>query len=310
MTKTPLRLSIFLVLATLALLPIGCRFLSLGDTEDGLIATAPEVRGSATVLFKIVDPDRKAGIAAGEGMPAGTVRANGTGAKVTFRLILVDPGAATNRVTTLTKTVTASGDGAAEASFQGVPAKSVIGEIVIDNGNIGGKNRFHGAGDLNSGENVLEVSPKGSGHRSDITANVVLSIVQMPELLAIPIPALVSRIETAGAAAIANPTGDSYATVLNAFVTTQVPGASTARELAPGPKIPRRCGVLPTRLARASNRSGFFARVWVAMGMSPGRMPTERGWPSLGTRSATDRSRRLSFSKGPFSQRPFSKMAT
>jgi alpha-tubulin suppressor-like RCC1 family protein len=222
MTKRWPRFSVFLLVASLTLLPLGCRFFSLGDAEEALVSPAPETKGSAKVMFKVVDPDQKANIAIGGEVPAGTVRASGNGAKVTFRLILVDPGAAANRVTTLVKTVTTGENGTAEASFQGIPATSVVGEIVIENGAIGGKNRFHGAGDLTSGDNVLEVSPKGCGHRSDITANVVLAIMQVPELLNIPLPGLVSRIETAGAATIANPTADSYAAVLNAFVTTQV----------------------------------------------------------------------------------------
>lgn len=81
------------------------------------------------------------------------------------------------------KRVSVDAEGKAEVSFSGVPETPVVGQMLIDGGSLGGKSDFHGAADLVSGENILELAPVGSGHASDISANLMLEVMKIPELV-------------------------------------------------------------------------------------------------------------------------------
>ncbi len=201
------------LLLALAGLFSGCGFFGINGVEE-VLAPAPVTTGPANVSFKVVLPDRPEQV--GTAIPA--IRANGLSARVIIRLILVTPGTSGQNTTILTKTVDVV-DGQVSASFNGVPPQTVIGEFSIENGNIAGKSDFHGASDLNSGDNVLEVSPKGSGHRSDIVANVVLAVIHITAVIQNSPANLVSAIESAAATEISQGGGGAYNDVLNSFLT-------------------------------------------------------------------------------------------
>ncbi|MFZ2960679.1 MAG: Ig-like domain-containing protein [Candidatus Ozemobacteraceae bacterium] len=192
----------------------GCSLFSLDDAGEGILPILPNTSGPASVQFKLVLPDEPRGSVPNTAIRAGT----GGTAHVTFRLILVTPGNGKN-TTVLTRVVNVDNQGNATASFTGIPAQTVIGEISIENGTIAGKTDFHGASDLNSGNNVLEVSPKGSGHRSDILANVVMAITNISEAIQTAPFNLVSTIENSAATELASSSGGLYNDVLNAVIT-------------------------------------------------------------------------------------------
>jgi uncharacterized repeat protein (TIGR02543 family) len=94
------------------------------------------------------------------------------------------------------KRVSVDAEGKAEVSFSGVPATPVVGQMLIDGGSLGGKADFHGAADLVSGENVLELAPVGSGHTADLSANLLLEVMKVPELVKAAPAKLVTSIKS------------------------------------------------------------------------------------------------------------------
>lgn len=193
---------------------LGCRMFDGSESASPLAPVLSDSTGNAKVQFKLVFPDDSI-----SGIPVGAIRAAAT-AKVRFRLIMVNPGDRNNPTSTLIKTVDAIG-GSAEVSFTGLPTKTTIGEIVIEGGSIQGKTEFHGATDLKEGDNLLEVSPKGCGHKSDVVANVIMQIVNVPDLIQrVTTTDLAMRIESVGANALVNPTTEVYTEVFNKAVTS------------------------------------------------------------------------------------------
>lgn len=155
------------------------------------------------------------------------IRAADTGAKVTFRITLLQPGDTKNPTVTFLKTAAVQSDGSATTSFTGLPEGSAIGEITIDGGNIGGKSLFHGASDLFPGDNTITVSPKGSLHQSDILANAMLAIAADPELIKIAKPNLVTNAANAAATLLANPDENVYTKVLDSITNNSLTFDST-----------------------------------------------------------------------------------
>jgi len=202
------RWSVFFILFLTGIL-CGCSFFDLHDLQsDGeSLINGPEV-GSANVAFNIVIPGRAS--------LSPVIRAAETGAKVTFRITLLQPGNTSKPTITFLKTAVVQADGSATTSFTGLPEGSAIGEITIDGGNIGGKSLFHGASDLFPGDNTITVSPKGSLHQSDILANAMLAIAADPELIKLAKPNLVTNVANAAASLIASPDENVYAKVFEA----------------------------------------------------------------------------------------------
>jgi len=216
-----------LVLLCLVTTIVGCAYLGNEGGALSNVLGVTETAGPASVQFKVLLP---AANGTGTQPPATAIlRATtpASGATVIFRLTLVD--AASNRVTTLTRTVKVDASGTVTTSFAGVPALSAVGEIRIEGGAIGGQTDFHGAADLMNGNNVLEVSPKGCGLRSDILANVVKLVANAGDLLSGAPANLVSAIESAGASRLGTTSATQYNDVLNDFVATRIslPGLLT-----------------------------------------------------------------------------------
>lgn len=187
----------------------GCSLFNLHEDTAAVLGIPAATSGSANVAFNIVVP--------GHANLTPSVRAAETGAEVTFRVTLLQPGSTTNPTITFLKKVAVQSDGSATVSFSSLPEGAAIGEITIAGGNIGGKSMFHGASDLFPGDNTITVSPKGSLHESDILANAMLAIAADPELIKISKPNLVTNAANAAATFIANPTDDVYARVFESI---------------------------------------------------------------------------------------------
>ncbi len=147
---------------------VGCLFSGFpGDSARWL---PPDMNtGTARIELKIVIPEKGPGIST-RLVPA--IRMDGgTSAVVKIQLSLLFSNAE-GRVTTLRKETKVT-DGAASFSFDTIPALPIIAELAIENGSIGGKTEFHGVADLIPGNNLVELSPKGCGHPSDIMARAM-----------------------------------------------------------------------------------------------------------------------------------------
>ncbi|MFZ2958524.1 MAG: hypothetical protein WA705_16680 [Candidatus Ozemobacteraceae bacterium] len=146
-----------------------CRFNPFSDpTENGasqILGTA----GQSKVAFSIVLPQKDL---------AGTlsaIRTNNTaGASVTFRLLLMNKGNASEPFFVMEKRCVVN-NGKADVEFSGIPAVPVVAEVQIENGSIIGYTDFHGAGELYPGSNTLYLAPVGSKESIDIIAQTFKS---------------------------------------------------------------------------------------------------------------------------------------
>ncbi|MFZ2959284.1 MAG: fibronectin type III domain-containing protein [Candidatus Ozemobacteraceae bacterium] len=183
------------VLLVLALLfgTLGC--LNGGGNSDNPVGPVPgnnpglgnsPVGIAQSVQFRIVLPGQSTmgGIPAASLMP--TIRASDLASvSVTFKLILVNVGIATNPTTILSKTVSVDGSGTAEVSFSSIPALTCIGDVHIAGGKIASYSDFHGTQDLlASAANVVFVSPKNSGTLEDILATILDRLTKDSEAFA------------------------------------------------------------------------------------------------------------------------------
>ncbi|MBF0501020.1 MAG: hypothetical protein HQM09_12855 [Candidatus Riflebacteria bacterium] len=117
---------------------------------------------------------------------------------VTFKLILVNVGVATNPTTTMVKTVLADASGTAAATFSAIPARTCVGDIHIAGGNISSFSDFHGAADLiSNATNTIFVGPTGKQGREDVLATVIIRLVASSTLFARATDGLAAKIGTA-----------------------------------------------------------------------------------------------------------------
>lgn len=166
------------ILLTLCIIIItaGCNLFNNPSGSDieavQVTAPTPVVGNAKSVAFKIVlpgKPQQSSNLFASIRATVAT-----TSPTVTFKLTLINVGDTANPTTELKKIVAVDTTGAAQTTFSGVPAKTVIGEITIANGSIGGAKALHGALDLVAGkDNIVDVAPKGSKNLPDFTAEVL-----------------------------------------------------------------------------------------------------------------------------------------
>ncbi len=169
----------------------GCAFFD-SASSNFLFPTDEIPEGSANVKFKIVALSNDA---LGNALSIRPSQESSQ-ATVLFRLVLVFPGNSTDQVRIIQKIVDVNETGQAEVSFSGVPATTVVGQIQINGGSLNGKTDFHGGTDLVAGENQIELAPIGSEHSADLTAKVLLDIINTPELVKASPKNLVSSLQT------------------------------------------------------------------------------------------------------------------
>lgn len=117
---------------------------------------------------------------------------------VTVKLILIDLSKPESPITTLTKKIPVDSSGTARGSFGGVPAVTVIGDILIEGGHIGSWTAFHGACDLReNASNTINLGPKESKGHEDILAQAILLLISDPATVIRCSPGLAARLGAA-----------------------------------------------------------------------------------------------------------------
>ncbi|MFZ4777648.1 MAG: hypothetical protein ACOYM3_19940, partial [Terrimicrobiaceae bacterium] len=182
----------------------GCSLFNMGSNVMGPIAPLETEAKVAQVDFKLVLPP----ISNPVNQPLGTILGStGINCQLTVRLIVFNVGNVAHPSDILSKTVLVTG-GVAEVSFTGVPARPVIAQLSIEAGQIGGWTDFHGAIALKEGANTIELAPRGSGLSQDLLAELLQSIVLVPELVGKATASLVgdadSALKAASQAALAS----------------------------------------------------------------------------------------------------------
>jgi hypothetical protein len=171
-----LAFSIVLILSA-----VGCNpfWSGNGDISSTTQLQGPEKK--ASVKFNVVLPPTK-GRASFKLPEMRFADTTDTSAKVTFKIVLGNPGNSQQPSYTFLKTVPVTG-GTANVTFDAIPAGSVVGLVKIDNGHLSGYTDFIGAKDLVEGANEINVVPAGSGLAEEVVAKVVQSVIQSPDLI-------------------------------------------------------------------------------------------------------------------------------
>jgi formylglycine-generating enzyme required for sulfatase activity len=168
---------------------IGCGISDKNPSNNLSSAINSVPAGNASVKFKMVTPPSV------DGSVNAAIRGS-TSTTVTFKVFVGNPGDSQNPKSVLIKTVPITGD-TASVTFSGLPARPVVAQVHIVNGNYQGYYDFHGALDLTeSSTNIIEVAPAGSRMPQDVVAHAALSAFNSPELMATANAALISSLNT------------------------------------------------------------------------------------------------------------------
>jgi hypothetical protein len=99
-------------------------------------------------------------------------------------VLVANPGNATTPYFKLTKEVDISG-GSAETTFNGIEARPVVVQVLLNNASISGSRAFHGATDLQTGTTVTVTPDRvGAGSKTDLIARVALEFFNNPTMMA------------------------------------------------------------------------------------------------------------------------------
>jgi hypothetical protein len=126
------------------------------------------------------------------------------------------PGSETNKTQTIVKYFTVVSS-AAEITFKNLPTGLIIAKLQIENGNIQGWKNLHGATDLVSGSNNLDVSPAGSKLKADLLASALQNAITNDKLMAAGGSNMATNLANALATVDTN-TVNPYNTVLNLLI--------------------------------------------------------------------------------------------
>ncbi|MFZ2956054.1 MAG: Ig-like domain-containing protein [Candidatus Ozemobacteraceae bacterium] len=204
--------SVLLVLV-LAADQYGCRMNPFLKDESGFSSIAQEPEGRAAVRFHLTIPD----IQPHADVEPSILSLTQSSPQVSIRILLVSPGNTQQPFNKLEKIVVASSKGTVDATFAGLPLQPVVAQVKIENGHVSGWTDFHGAADLQIGDNLVELVPVGSRLSQDLVANVIESIVQIPEAMAnVPLQ-IVSTIQTS-IAGIDLKSSSAYSQALDCFL--------------------------------------------------------------------------------------------
>ncbi|MBF0499737.1 MAG: DNRLRE domain-containing protein [Candidatus Riflebacteria bacterium] len=165
----------------------GCLFNDFGAGKDELSSSTGT--GPASVQFRLVIPDGSS-----ERILPSISGALGSDTQVTVRLFVSNPGSSGSAGTAMIRSSVVGTDGSVSLTFSGLPLHPVLAHLRIDNGNLLGWSEFHGAIDLNPGNNILDLAPCGSKLGTDIIANVVSLILEQPELVLVATNQLVAGV--------------------------------------------------------------------------------------------------------------------
>jgi hypothetical protein len=102
---------------------------------------------------------------------------------IEVRLQLANLGNSSNPVITFKKAVDISGN-SATLTFSALPAKPVLAQVILNNASINGARNLHAAGDLSSGQTTtLTAVPVGSGDATDLSARIMQTALNTPEII-------------------------------------------------------------------------------------------------------------------------------
>ncbi len=104
-------------------------------------------------------------------------------AAVTVKLISINCGDTGSPTVKMSKTANVGSDGRVDFVFT-VPTKTTVAQVSIEGGTINGFSDFQGAADLVEGANVIVVNPLGSRLPSDLTAQLIMQLVNSPTMFA------------------------------------------------------------------------------------------------------------------------------
>ncbi|MDD3146874.1 MAG: SUMF1/EgtB/PvdO family nonheme iron enzyme [Candidatus Riflebacteria bacterium] len=197
------------LLSVMLLLPLVLGILGCwngGGSENPVGPVSPVATGfdnsaagvAQSVSFRIILPDQASNSAIPAASLLSSIRASSVASpSVTFKLVLVNVGATTNRTSTLVKTVPVSASGTAECSFTGVPALTCVSDIHIEGGSIGSYTDFQGALDLSSGTaNLIELAPKNTRVVQEVSAEVINRLVASDTAFLKLLPRLSEKVRT------------------------------------------------------------------------------------------------------------------
>lgn len=115
---------------------------------------------------------------------------------VEVRLQIANLGNPTNPVITLKREVDISAN-SATITFSSLPAKPVLVQVILNNASVGGARNLHVAGDLTSGQTTaLNAVAVGSGGAADLSARIMQTALNTPEIIQNAPANLVSSINT------------------------------------------------------------------------------------------------------------------
>jgi len=176
---------------------VGCQFFSKSDSNpEAASPLAPQgvepirLSGNASLNIAFRLPGQAS---ATSSIHAATVG----GMRVAFILKIINPGHPEQPYTQVRQDVDVVG-GTASATFNNLPANSVVGEVAISSGTYRGFSDFHGAVDLvDTAANTLEVSPVNSTEEPAQVAQVIKDMIAQSAYFGYVQPKIAAAMKTA-----------------------------------------------------------------------------------------------------------------
>ncbi|MGM0601590.1 MAG: Ig-like domain-containing protein, partial [Candidatus Rifleibacteriota bacterium] len=153
----------------------GCNF--LGNSDSQTVFPTGNSETDASLKLNVVLPESE------DNLPGNAAIRGATTPSVKVILNIRQPGSETNKVQTLIKNFTVMSS-AAEITFSNLPTGLIIAKMQIENGHIQGWKSLHGATDLVSGDNELDISPAGSKLKADLLASALQNAIENDKLMA------------------------------------------------------------------------------------------------------------------------------
>ncbi|MBF0548659.1 MAG: Omp28-related outer membrane protein [Candidatus Riflebacteria bacterium] len=205
----------------------GCRFFENNPESPGIAVNNVSItpigsENTASVKLQVILPQTKSESLSYSNIRAFVATQTPT---VTFKLVLVNLGNSASPTITFSRDVQVSQSGAASTTFEAVPVLPALADIHIARGTIASISDFHGAADLATGSNQLEVVAKGSGCAADVISHVIEDLIASPTTLASVSRGLVDKVKTVVTGlSLGSPTiyQDSTAAFINTFPMNRV----------------------------------------------------------------------------------------
>jgi|GEM_PF-772572 len=148
------------------------------DQQSTAISSTSNEKNDASVKLNLVLPDN------GDNLPGNAaIRGAGT-SQLTIILTIRQPGSASNKPYSIVKIYPINSSTEVQVNLSGLPAGLMVAKMQIEKGHIRGWTDFHGAGDLVSGSNNVDISPAGSRLPADILASTLQEVIKNDVIMA------------------------------------------------------------------------------------------------------------------------------